>query len=571
MSLVSDRIGTFANDADRHGAVIRDGAGVVGRLVKLVAPFRWWIILAVLMSFATIGASVGLMAVSAYLISKAALATEVSQITLAITGVRVFAISRAAFRYAERYVIHTATFRILTSLRVWFYTAIEPLAPARLQEHRSGDLLARIMADLETLENFYARVIVPPLAAALVSLVGCLLLGSFNIWFGVVLAGFLLLTGVALPLTTRWLSQEPAAQAVALRAELNATLVDEVQGLADLQSFGQEARTLDQIANLGDALNRYQERLAHVRGVANGLASLFVGLAGLTVLWLAIPLVTGGELNGVYLALLPLTAIACFEAVQPLSQSFQYLESSKAAGRRLFELIDSPPAVVDPAQPLSPPSGFDIAVDDLRFGYGSEEPLVVDGLSFNVPAGGTAAIAGPSGTGKSTLINLLLRFWEYQEGSILIGGQELREFRATDVRKMISVVPQHPYLFNSTIRDNLLLAKPDASEEDLVQACEIAQIHEFIGGLPEGFYTRIGDDGLLLSGGERQRLAIARAVLKDAPILVLDEATSHLDAITTERVMGALGEFMDGRTTLMISHQLDASHHDRVIVLERGR
>ena len=185
---------------------------VIFRLVKLMAPFRWWIVLAVLLSFATVGASVGLMAVSAYLISKAALATEVAQLTLAVTGVRVFALSRAAFRYAERYVTHSATFRILTHLRVWFYSAIEPLAPARLMEHRSGDLLARIMADLETLEGFYVRVIVPPLSAVLVTALGSIILGTFHIGLGVALLGFLALTGIALPLITRWLSKRPAAE-----------------------------------------------------------------------------------------------------------------------------------------------------------------------------------------------------------------------------------------------------------------------------------------------------------------------------------------------------------------------
>jgi ATP-binding cassette subfamily C protein CydC len=540
----------------------------VGRLIKLMAPFRWWVLLAVLLSFATVGASVGLMAVSAYLISKAALATEVSQLTLAVTGVRVFAISRAAFRYAERHVTHTATFRILTHLRVWFYEAIEPLAPARLLEHRSGDLLARIMADLETLENFYVRVIVPPLSAVLVILLGSLLLGSFDIWLGIVTAGFLLLTGIILPLVTQWLSRLPAAEAIGVRAELNAVLVDEVLGMADLQSFGQAYTYQERVVELSEALNQSQEHLAVVRGLANGLTALFTGLAGLTVLWLAIPMVTGGEIDGLLLALIPLTAIACFEAVAPLSQSLQVLESSKAAGNRLFELIDSPPAVVDPGRPAPSATSFDVTVNDLSFSYDPDEPLVLNDLSFSMPSGGRAALIGASGSGKTTLINLLLRFWDYTDGHIALGGQELHDYRAEDVRQLIGLVPQHPYLFNSTIRDNLLLAKPDADDEDLVQACQIAQIHEFIDDLPRGYFTRVGDDGLTLSGGERQRLAIARAVLKNAPILILDEATSHLDALTKERVMEELESFMEGRTTLVVSHQIGAAPFDQIVRLD---
>ena len=210
------------------------------RLLKLMAPFRWWILAGVLLSFATTGASVGLMAVSAYLISKAALVTDTADLNVIITGVRFFAISRAALRYAERYVTHLATFRILTRLRVWFYRAIEPLAPARLMQYRSGDLLTRTIADIETLENFYLRVVIPPLAAVLVTILGCLILGSFDVWLALALLAFIVLTGVVLPLASRWLSRQPAAELIATRAELNASLVDEVQGIADLLAYGQE-------------------------------------------------------------------------------------------------------------------------------------------------------------------------------------------------------------------------------------------------------------------------------------------------------------------------------------------
>ncbi len=542
-----------------------------GRLIKLMAPFRWWVLLAVFLSFATVGASVGLMAVSAYLISKAALATEVSQLTLALTGVRLFAISRAAFRYAERYVTHTATFRILTHLRVWFYEAIVPLAPARLVEHRSGDLLTRTMADIETLENFYVRVIVPPLAAALVSLGVFLVLGSFDIVLGIAVLLFLLLTGLVLPLIIRRLSRQPALRIITTRAKLNGVLVDEIQGLADLIAFGHSAAYQERVMVLNDELNKNQERLALVRGLANGLTALFIGLAGWTVLWLAIPLVTGGKIEGVFLALLPLTAIAAFEAVAPLSLSLQYLESGKAAGERLFELIDAPAPVVEPESPCPMPAGYDLVVNDLTFSYGPDEPAVLNGLSFTVPSGEKATLTGPSGSGKTTLINLLLRFWDYQDGRIQLGGQALQRFQAEDVRRLIGVVPQHPHLFNSTIKDNLLLAKAEATDEELVAACEMAQIHSFINDLPQGYQTRIGENGYLLSGGERQRLAIARVILKDAPILILDEATSHLDAQTGQKVMLALERFMAGRTSLVISHQLELDQNDRVISLDGGR
>lgn len=541
------------------------------RLGKLMAPFRWWIALAVLLCFGTLGASVGLMAMSAYLISKATLVTGFSQLAVAVTAVRAFAIGRAALRYAERYVSHLATFRILTRLRVWFYSAVEPLAPARLHEYRSGDLLARIVADIETLDQFYVRVVVPPLAAALVTAVSCLILGAFDAQLGIVLLSFLMLTGVALPLITRRLSQAPAARVIAVRGELNAVLTDEIQGVADLIAFGQESRPSAQVLRLGGELERAQMRVAIVRGMANALATLFAGLAGLTVLLLAIPLVSGGEIAGVYLALLPLTAIASFEAVQPLGSALQQLEASHAAARRLFELADAPPAVTDPTRPLPPPVDHTIEFRDVRFRYAAGERPALDGVSFRVPRGERMAITGGSGAGKSTLVNLLVRFWEADEGQVCIGGYDVRSYRGDDLRNLLGVVSQHVHLFNGTVRDNLLLAKGDATDEEIAAACRMAQIDEFVASLPAGYDTLVGENGLKLSGGERQRIAIARVILKDAPILILDEATANLDALTEGRVTKALDAFMYGRTALIISHRRAAFEHvDQVMTLNQG-
>ena len=551
------------------------------RLLKLIAPFKKWVAFAVWLDFATIGSSVGLMAMSAYLISKAALVTDVSQLALAITSVRLFAILRAVFRYLERYFSHTATFRILTQLRVWFYRAIEPLAPARLMQFRSGDLLARSVADIETLENFYIRVVVPPIAAACVVAFACLMLGAFDGMLALALLCFLLLTGVALPLTMRWLGRQPAAQFIATRAELHAALIDEIQGLADLLVFDQAARQRAHVLTLSAEFNRVQARQALLRGLSNALSVLLTSLAALTVLGLAIPLVSGGQIEGVYLALLPLTAIASFEAVQPLGLALQQLEANQAAGRRLFELIDMPPAVVDPAVPTSPhPSttlrsaqdASSIAFSDVRFAYNPTDSAALDGVSFSIPAGSRVAIVGPSGSGKSTLVNLLLRFWDYHDGQITLDGIDLHQYRAEEVRALIGVVPQNVHLFNATLRDNLLLANPDATEAQISAACQQAQLHDLIESLPLKYETLIGENGLLLSGGERQRLAIARAILKDAPILILDEATANLDAITEQQLLKSLEAFMVDRTVLIIAHRAVAwAGVDQIVRLEHGK
>ncbi len=559
------------------------------RLLKLIAPFKWWVALAVLLNFLAIGSSIGLIALSAYLISKAALMVDVSELALAITSVRLFATLRAIFRYLERYFSHTATFRILTHLRVWFYSAIEPLAPARLMRYRSGDLLARSVADIETLENFYIRVVVPPLAAACVVVLAYVILGSFDAKLALALLFFLLLTGVALPLTMQWLGKKPSSDLITTRAELNALLVDEIQGLADLLAFDQANEQRTKVLRLNAELNRVQERQAMLRGVSNALAGLFTSLAALTILGLAIPLVSGGQIEGVYLALLPLTAIASFEAVQPLSLALQQWEASQAAGRRLFELIDAAPEVHDPAEPVSllaqprprgEPSAempakdgdFGIMFSNVSFRYTPIDPLALDDVSFTIPAGSRVAIVGSSGSGKSTIVNLLLRFWDYRAGQITLGGIDLRDCRADDVRAMLSVVPQNVHLFNATVRDNLLVANPAATDEQIIAACQQAQLHDFIEGLPLKYATLVGENGLLLSGGERQRLAIARAILKRAPILILDEATANLDAITEEQLFRSLEPFMADRTVLIISHHRIALEHiDQVIELEQGR
>lgn len=542
------------------------------RLLGLIAPFKGWIALAVLLSFATLGSSVGLIAFSAYLISKSAVVASTSEISAAIVGVRIFAVSRAVSRYFERYTGHLATFRILTRLRVWFYRSIEPLAPARLAGQRSGDLLTRIGADVETLQEFYLRVVVPPIAAGLTVLLATGILGSFDIRLGLALLGFLVLTGVVLPLVTRWLGRDGAEATIRLRADLNATVVDGVQGMADLVAYGRQQAQAERIAAITTDLDRVQERLAVLRGASNGLAALFTGLASVTVLGLAVPLVTSGALDPVFLAIMPLTAIASFEAVQPLSLALQHLDRSRAAASRLFELIDAEPAVHDPDMPFPPPQRHDLELRHVTFRYAPDEAPALLDVSAAIPEGAWVAVVGPSGSGKSSLVALLLRFWDYDEGQIRLGGTELHDLAQDDVRAALAVVAQHDHLFDTTIADNLRLASSDATAGELEDACRVAGIHDWVASLPAGYASRVGEDGVRVSGGERQRLLLARALLKDAPILVLDEATAHLDPPTERAVLERIRQVRHGRTTIVISHHADVMDGvDLVLRLDRGR
>lgn len=559
------------------GSQLGPGRHRFWRLLRLAAPFTRWMALAALLGFATIASSIGLMTTSGYLIAKAALSPaalspSIADLQLAIVGVRFFGIARGVFRYLERYVSHDVTFRLLAHLRVWFYAALEPLAPSRLMQYRSGDLLARIVADIGTLENFYLRVIAPPVVALLVALLAGILVGSFDSRLAITLLLFLLLAGVGLPSLMRVLGRKTSRRMVQVRSELNGALVDGIQGVADLLVFDQEERHLAWVENLSSELGVLQGRMARISGLQAAMTGLLMNLAVLAVLTIVILLVTDSDLDGVYLALLILAVISSFEAVLPLPQAFQYLENSLEAGRRLFEIVDAQPAVVDPPTPASVSDDPSLRVENLRFSYAPGAVPALDGITFDLPWNCQVALVGPSGAGKSTLVYLLLRFWEYGEGRILLAGRELRQYGQEDLRRMIAVVSQRTHLFNATIRENLLLSRSEASDAEMIHAARQAQIHEFIQSLPQGYDTWIGEQGLRLSSGQRQRLAIARALLKDAPILILDEPAASLDTLTERELLATLRSLAAGRTTLTVTHRLVGLEAvDEILVLRAGR
>jgi ATP-binding cassette subfamily C protein CydC len=556
---------------------------VLFRLLGLAWPFAGLIALSMLLGFATTGSGIGLMAASAYIISAAALHPSVAVLQVAIVGVRFFGITRGLFRYLERYTSHQVTFRLLARLRVWFYRALEPLAPARLQAYRTGDLLTRMIGDIAALENFYVRVIAPPLAALLVSLVMVIFMYSFDESLAWALLCFLILGGIGIPLLMHLLGKKTGQQLVESRGELSSALVDGIQGLPDLLVLGQAQSQLDSILQDNQLLENAQRRMANYAGIQSALSGLTASLGMLAVLTLAAPLVSSGRLPGVYLTVVVLAALASFEAVQPLPLAAQYLENSLAAARRLYEIVDAQPQVKPPTTALPFPGNFDLEVKDLSFTYPSPvENLrlsfqgtgctTLEHIDFSLPEGKHMAVVGPTGAGKSTLVNLLLRFWDYEGGSILLDKQDLRRFDPQDLRERIGVVAQSTYLFNATVRENILLGKPRATQPQVEQAARQAQIHDFILGLPQGYDTWVGERGVRLSAGERQRVAIARALLKEAPFLILDEPTANLDTVNERRVLESIHALMKGRTSLMITHRLVGMEWmDEILVLQNGR
>ena len=559
---------------------------ILPRLLSFLNGSWNWVALSVLLSTLTIGSSVALIGTSAWLISTAGLHPSVADLGVSVVGVRFFGITRGIFRYLERLVSHNVTFRLLARLRVWFYEKLEPLAPARLMEYKSGDLLARVIGDVETLENFYVRVVSPSLTAILIGLIVAIFFASFFPPIALVLMIFFLLLGFILPLLAQLASHTPGQRLIMQRADLQSQLVDGIQGIADLLAFGRGADRLKQISSTGETYGSTQKQMARINGFHSALGTLLTNLGVWIVLILVIPQVTTGNIKGVMLGTFALMTLASFEAVTPLPLAAQMWNASREAAKRLFEVVDAEAAITETgdkrhlhellsnscAVQVLETSSSHLQFSNLWFSYPNQLTPALQNISFTVPESKSITIVGPSGAGKSTITNLLLRFWDYQTGEITLGGDSLKELNQDEIRKRFALVSQNSYFFNTSIRENLRLARRSASPEEIEAAARAAQIHEFIASLPKGYDTLIGEQGLRLSGGERQRLAIARTLLKNAPFLLFDEPTANLDPQTEKQVLDTLFKTMQNKTTLLITHRLVGLEHvDQILVMDNGQ
>lgn len=536
---------------------------LIGQLLGFLRPFAGRILLSVLLSMLTIASSIALMMTSAWLISIAGLQLGIASLSVAPTAVRFFGISRAVLRYLERLVSHDVTFRLLARLRVWFYAQLEPRAPAGLTVYRSGDLLARIVSDVEELQNFFIRVVAPPLTAMGVMVAMTLVFGVFDPWLGLVLLAFMLAAGALVPYLAWWQSRHPGQAIVQTRATLNTLLVDHVQGLADSAAYGHTDTQLAQFTQLNAQLATEEMRLARTDGLQMALSVLFANLAAVAVLAVAIP-----RVEGVYLAALALGATAAFEAFNPLSLAAASLSAELTAAERLFTISRTPLPVTTTGTQTHIPTDTTLAIHKLTFRYASHLPPVMEDFSLHIAPGERVALVGESGRGKSTLVNVLLRYWEYEAGHVRIGDTDLRAFDEETVRRIFGVMSQRTHLFNTTIRENIRIAAKSADDTAVIAAARQAQIHDFIETLPDGYDTYVGEDGAALSGGERQRIALTRVILKDAPIWILDEATANLDAETERAVMQAVDNAAARRTLLIIAHRRPQLPRLRVVTLD---
>lgn len=547
---------------------------IVWRLLKEQRALAHLALLAILPGCILVASNLALLGLAAYVIAGAAIVSLLVLLTVPVFLVRLAGLARPLARYAERCVSHDLTFRLLTSFRVRVYACLEALAPSLLLNYRSGDLLTRLIADIDELQNIYLRMIAP-LAIACVSV----LLTFAVFWlFSPLLAWaaltFLVLASVGIPLLAWWLMRDIGEQHLAIRAEQQAALVDGVQGLQDLLVCGQPRAYLQKLSALDQRLGALQRRMAGMTGLQEALNVLLRNGAMVCLLALAIPLVTGKQLDGIYLGCLALLMLASFEGVQPLGQAAHFLGHSLTAGRRLFAILDTPPPVVDPPRPCALPESrsYELAFEEVSFAYDPAESAVLSGVNLRLQPHSRTAVVGSSGAGKSTLLRLAARSWDASEGRITLNGQDIRAFTLADWRSLLGMVTQDTTLFHTTLRNNLRLAREDASDEELLHVLEMVRLDAFVRQLPKGLDTCIGEQGLRLSGGERQRLALARALLKNAPILLLDEITANLDPQTEQEILATLHNLMQGRTTLLITHRLVALEHmDEIVVLEEGQ
>ena len=531
------------------------------RLLALFKPYWGWMALGILLSLITALSNVGLLALSGWFISIMAVAgvagvTEINYFTPS-AAIRGLAIARTAGRYIERVVSHEATFRLLAKLRQWFYNKLEPLAPAVLQSYQSGDILSRISADISTLENLYIRIISPLVVALIAVLFYALFLGRYDTRLQWVEITLLIVAGVIIPVVINRLARRSGERLNRTSSALRNSAIDSLQGMGELLIYGAAEPQIERTKNLSKQLIKDQQTQATLSGFSQGFVGFSANLTMWFILLVSIPLVNKGTLEPAHLAMLALFAIASYEVILPLPLAFQLLPQTLSAGRRLFEIVDSKPIITEPENSPAPKNN-EIEFDKVSFAYPDKKAPgrpVLDQLSFTLKGGEKLAVTGQSGIGKSTLVQLLVRFWHADSGTIYYGGFPIDHYNSDDLRQHFAVLSQHSFLFNNTIKNNLLLANPNASDEMLDKVCQVAQIDKFIASQPDGYDTWVGEAGLQLSGGQARRIAIARTLLKDAPVLVLDEPGEGLDANTEKAMLKAVFDYKKEASILLITHK----------------
>ncbi|SMP48531.1 ATP-binding cassette, subfamily C, CydC [Desulfonatronum zhilinae] len=558
----------------------------VFRLLLSMARAKWpWLLLGLLCSVVTVLANMALLALAAWFLASMALA-GVSGVLfnyfLPAGAIRTLAIVRSVGRYFERLVSHDATLRLLADLRVRFFQRLVPLVPAGLSKKdgrggmHSADLFSRLRADIDLLDNFYLRLLLPAGTAVCVAGVAFFFFFFFDPGLALGVAGLWLLAGAVLPAFCLYRGAADGAEQVQAASRLRCLVVDGLRGMEELLVYGAGPRHRELVQRENDRLIRLQTRTARLESMAQGMVGLASGLAMWLVLLSGISLVGSEDWSPATLPMLAVLALVSFEAILPLPGAWRMWGQIRMAAGRILEITEARAPVTEPLEPREMPSEGDLVIRDLWFTYpggtSDRDKPTLRGLNLDLPQGGRVGIVGSAGSGKTTLQQILLRFWEYDHGEIRLAGRELRSVSGDEVRARMAVVSQHVFLFNATIAENLRLGRPQATQAQLWEALRTARLDEFAASLPEGLNTRVGQLGARLSGGQARRLSVARALLKDAPILILDEPTEGLDAGTEAELWAELLPLMQGRSVLLITHRpAGLEYMERVYRLEQGR
>lgn len=554
------------------GSDLHPSAGL-GRTLRIARPVRARLALTCSLGAGAVLADIGLIATAAWLVSAAAGRPNESRLALAIVGVQFFGLSRGLLRYGERLAGHAAALELLAHLRVRCYERLEQLAPAGLLAFRRGDLLTRMVADIDELGDLVVRVL-PPFVIALA--VGAATVGL--LWWllpaaGLILGVALLLAGTTVPRLTGALARRREARSARARADLNSALVDLTEGSAELLAFGAAEGQLATIEGIDAELTGVTRSAADTAGVGGALTTLLTGLAGWGCLVVGIPAVLSGRLPRTDLAVVALVPFATLELVAALPPATQALNRVRQAAARVFGMLQAPLPVTEPARPASVPGGRgDLVARGVRARHpGATVPALRD-VDLRLPTGRRVAVVGPSGAGKSTLAEVLLRFLATEAGTVRLDGVALDQLRGDDVRRTIGLVGQDAHLFDTTIAANLRIGRPSATDGDLREVLGRVGLRTWVEDLPDGLATEVGRDGGRVSGGQRRRLALARALLAEFDVLVVDEPAEHLDPPAADAVLHDLLAVAEARSLLLITHRLTGLDGvDEIVVMDGGR
>ncbi|MGD0391133.1 MAG: thiol reductant ABC exporter subunit CydC [Acidimicrobiales bacterium] len=549
------------------------GTAPLARTLAIARPAAGRVLVTALLGAGAIAADIGLLGTAAWLISKAAQHPNESQLAVAIVGVQFFGLSRGVFRYQERLVGHDAALRLLSDLRVVVYERLERLAPSGLPAFRRGDLLARIVQDIDSLQDLVVRVIPPFGTAVIVGTLTVALLWWMLPAAGVILAVALLLAGILVPWLTGLLARRRESRFAPARGDLAASVVDLTEGAPELVAFGAMAGQLAVIRDQDAELTAVAAASAGTAGVGLSLTTLLAGLACWGCLLAGIPAVTAGRLSGTDLAVVTLIPLAAFELVVGLPVATQALQRVRQAAARMFEVTDAPVPVTDPEVPALLPAGpYDVEARSVWAGYACAGSPVLRGVDVALPAGRRVAVVGPSGAGKSTLAAVLLRFLPVAAGSVTLNGAPFDRIAGDELRTVVGLVGQDAYLFDTTIAENLRIGRRQTTDEELRDVLDRVGLAGWLEDLPRGLGTEVGPHGSHLSGGQRQRVAVARALLAEFPVLVLDEPAEHLDPVAADALTTDVLGVTDDRALVLITHRLAGLESvDEILVVDEGR